>query len=132
MPELREAITKFNNTYPVVLYMKGTKVQPQCGFSNTCVQILNDLQVPFETVRSALGQSWGTLVCACASPAFVCLSIQLFAPLSLWVSVRAGLRVHMPVLRWGWSMCVNGNEFLCVLHWWISSYVGVVGSQVHR
>lgn len=31
--------------------MKGTKDFPQCGFSNTVVQILNSLNVPFETIN---------------------------------------------------------------------------------
>jgi monothiol glutaredoxin len=31
--------------------MKGNKMFPQCGFSNTCVQILNKMNVPFETVN---------------------------------------------------------------------------------
>ncbi|GJP29816.1 hypothetical protein CLOM_g19888 [Closterium sp. NIES-68] len=31
--------------------MKGTKQFPQCGFSNTCVQILTTLNAPFETVN---------------------------------------------------------------------------------
>jgi len=30
--------------------MKGTKDAPRCGFSNTCVQILNSMQVPFADV----------------------------------------------------------------------------------
>ncbi len=29
--------------------MKGTKLMPQCGFSNNVVQILNSMGVPFET-----------------------------------------------------------------------------------
>uniref|UniRef100_A0A2P2J5B6 Uncharacterized protein MANES_04G095400 n=1 Tax=Rhizophora mucronata TaxID=61149 RepID=A0A2P2J5B6_RHIMU len=31
--------------------MKGNKEFPQCGFSNTVVQILNSLGVPFETIN---------------------------------------------------------------------------------
>ncbi|CAA6668134.1 unnamed protein product [Spirodela intermedia] len=31
--------------------MKGTKDFPQCGFSNTVVQILKLLNVPFETLN---------------------------------------------------------------------------------
>lgn len=31
--------------------MKGTKEFPQCGFSNTVVQILKSLNVPFETIN---------------------------------------------------------------------------------
>lgn len=30
--------------------MKGTKLMPQCGFSNNVVQILNVLGVPYETL----------------------------------------------------------------------------------
>jgi monothiol glutaredoxin len=32
---------------PVVLFMKGTPVFPQCGFSATCVQVLSNLGIPF-------------------------------------------------------------------------------------
>jgi monothiol glutaredoxin len=35
---------------PVVLYMKGTPVFPQCGFSATVVQILSHLGVKFKGV----------------------------------------------------------------------------------
>jgi monothiol glutaredoxin len=35
---------------PIVLFMKGTKLFPQCGFSNTAVQILNTYGIPFHTV----------------------------------------------------------------------------------
>src|SRR5579862_171302 len=34
----------------VVLFMKGTPVFPQCGFSATVVQVLNHLGVPFKGV----------------------------------------------------------------------------------
>jgi monothiol glutaredoxin len=34
----------------VILYMKGTKEVPQCGFSARVVQILKSYGVPFETV----------------------------------------------------------------------------------
>jgi len=37
------------NSTPVVVFIKGTKLMPQCGFSNNVVQILNALGVPFET-----------------------------------------------------------------------------------
>jgi len=33
-----------------VAFIKGTKDFPQCGFSNTVVQILSSAGVPFETV----------------------------------------------------------------------------------
>ena len=34
---------------PVLGFMKGNKLMPQCGFSNNVVQILNALGVSFET-----------------------------------------------------------------------------------
>jgi monothiol glutaredoxin len=34
---------------PIVVFMKGSKLMPQCGFSNNVVQILHSLGVPFET-----------------------------------------------------------------------------------
>jgi monothiol glutaredoxin len=36
---------------PVVLYMKGTPVFPQCGFSARVVQILSHMGVPFRGVN---------------------------------------------------------------------------------
>ena len=36
---------------PVMLYMKGTAMFPQCGFSARVVQILNHLEVPFKTAN---------------------------------------------------------------------------------
>jgi len=35
---------------PVVLFMKGTALFPQCGFSSTAVSILERLGVDFQTV----------------------------------------------------------------------------------
>ena len=49
-PELREALDKFVTENKIVLFMKGNKQFPQCGFSNTTVQILNTFNVPYETV----------------------------------------------------------------------------------
>ena len=34
----------------VVLFMKGTPLFPQCGFSSRAISILDHLEVPFETV----------------------------------------------------------------------------------
>ncbi|MDQ2100752.1 MAG: Grx4 family monothiol glutaredoxin [Tychonema bourrellyi B0820] len=34
----------------IIVFMKGNKLMPQCGFSNNVVQILNRLGVPYETV----------------------------------------------------------------------------------
>ena len=34
----------------VLLFMKGSPLFPQCGFSSRAIQILDELEVPFETV----------------------------------------------------------------------------------
>jgi monothiol glutaredoxin len=34
----------------IVLFMKGTELFPQCGFSSRAVAILDHLEVPFKTV----------------------------------------------------------------------------------
>jgi monothiol glutaredoxin len=36
---------------PVMLFMKGTAMFPQCGFSARVVQILNHIKVPFRTAN---------------------------------------------------------------------------------
>jgi monothiol glutaredoxin len=49
-PELKARIDKIVKENKVIVFMKGSKLMPQCGFSNNVVQILNVLGVPFETV----------------------------------------------------------------------------------
>ena len=39
------------NNNDVVLYMKGTKQFPQCGFSATVVQVLNTLGVEYKDIN---------------------------------------------------------------------------------
>merc|ERR1719198_1766984 len=46
---VNDEIEKLITENKVFLFMKGNKLFPQCGFSNTAVQILNALNVPFET-----------------------------------------------------------------------------------
>lgn len=36
--------------HKVLVFMKGTKLMPQCGFSNNVVQILNSFGIPYETI----------------------------------------------------------------------------------
>jgi len=36
---------------PVMLFMKGTPMFPQCGFSARVIQILKHAQIPFKTVN---------------------------------------------------------------------------------
>ncbi|CAN6464577.1 unnamed protein product [Victoria cruziana] len=50
-PELKSTLDKVVSSHKVVLFMKGTKDFPQCGFSHTVVQILKSLNVPFETLN---------------------------------------------------------------------------------
>ena len=45
------AIAKTIADNDVVLYMKGTRQFPQCGFSATAVKILDTLGVPFKDVN---------------------------------------------------------------------------------
>jgi len=49
-PEFKASIDEFVTSNKIVVFMKGNKEMPQCGFSNTVVQILNQLSVPFVTV----------------------------------------------------------------------------------
>jgi monothiol glutaredoxin len=45
----KQRIEELLASSPVLVFMKGNKLMPQCGFSNNVVQILNALAVPFET-----------------------------------------------------------------------------------
>jgi monothiol glutaredoxin len=47
---MRGTLDKVVGSHKVLLFMKGTKDFPQCGFSHTVVQILRSLGVPFETL----------------------------------------------------------------------------------
>jgi monothiol glutaredoxin len=49
-PELKERLDTLVKQNKIVVFMKGNKLMPQCGFSNNVVQILNTLGVPYETV----------------------------------------------------------------------------------
>ncbi|NDC35056.1 MAG: Grx4 family monothiol glutaredoxin [Synechococcaceae bacterium WB9_2_112] len=47
--QLQQRLESLIGSSPVFVFMKGTKLMPQCGFSNNVVQILHALGVPFET-----------------------------------------------------------------------------------
>lgn len=49
-PEVKAKIDQLVEENKVMVFMKGSKLMPQCGFSNNVVQILNTLGVPYETV----------------------------------------------------------------------------------
>lgn len=46
---LKQRIRDLINSSTLFLFIKGTKVMPQCGFSNNVVQIMNALGVEYET-----------------------------------------------------------------------------------
>ncbi len=48
--EVRDRIDTLVKQHKIMVFMKGTKLMPMCGFSNNVVQILNMLGVPYETV----------------------------------------------------------------------------------
>lgn len=48
-PQVQQRIETLIASSPIVVFMKGNKLMPQCGFSNNVVQILQSLAVPFET-----------------------------------------------------------------------------------
>jgi monothiol glutaredoxin len=47
--QLQQRIEQLIGSSPVFVFMKGSKLMPQCGFSNNVVQILHSLGVSFET-----------------------------------------------------------------------------------
>lgn len=48
-PETRTKIDNLVNSSKIFVFMKGSKLMPQCGFSNNVVQILNSVGVEYET-----------------------------------------------------------------------------------
>lgn len=48
-PELKARLDQLVQDNRVLVFMKGSKLMPQCGFSNNVVQILNTLGIPYET-----------------------------------------------------------------------------------
>ncbi len=48
-PDTQTRIESMIQQNKIMVFMKGNKLMPQCGFSNNVVQILNVLGVPFET-----------------------------------------------------------------------------------
>jgi monothiol glutaredoxin len=49
-PELQQRIEDLVQQNKIMVFMKGNKLMPQCGFSNNVVQILNMLGAPYETI----------------------------------------------------------------------------------
>ncbi|MEM7270780.1 MAG: Grx4 family monothiol glutaredoxin [Pseudomonadota bacterium] len=51
MTDAQEAIKANIDANDVVLFMKGTKTMPQCGFSSTVAAILNYMEVEYQDVN---------------------------------------------------------------------------------
>ena len=49
--ELSEQIKNDISQNPIILYMKGNKEMPMCGFSNQVVQILNHYGVDYKDIN---------------------------------------------------------------------------------
>ncbi|VEU41338.1 unnamed protein product [Pseudo-nitzschia multistriata] len=48
--DTKERIQELVDNHPVLLFMKGSKLFPQCGFSNTACQILQSFDIDFHSV----------------------------------------------------------------------------------
>ena len=74
--DLKEQIIDDINSNSIILYMKGTKEMPQCGFSNNVVQILNHYGVDYKdinvltdpNIRIKLSEHSGCLLYTSPSP----------------------------------------------------------------
>ena len=49
--DLKEKIINDINNNLIILYMKGTKEMPMCGFSNSVVQVLNHYGVDYKDIN---------------------------------------------------------------------------------
>ena len=49
--KLKELIINDIKNNPIILYMKGTKDRPMCGFSSSVVKILNHYDVEFKDIN---------------------------------------------------------------------------------
>ena len=49
--EMKEQIISDIETNPIIVYMKGTKEMPMCGFSNSVVQVLNNYGVEYKDIN---------------------------------------------------------------------------------
>ena len=49
--ELEQQIKDDIENNPIILYMKGTKEMPMCGFSNSVVQVLNHYGLDYKDIN---------------------------------------------------------------------------------
>lgn len=50
MTELREKLEKAIADTPILLFTKGNKMFPRCGFSAAVIDVFQQMGVPFETI----------------------------------------------------------------------------------
>lgn len=50
MTELREQLEKAIADTPILLFTKGNKMFPRCGFSAAVIDVFTQMGVPFETI----------------------------------------------------------------------------------
>lgn len=50
MTELREQLEQAIAATPILLFTKGNKMFPRCGFSAAVIDVFNQMGVPFETI----------------------------------------------------------------------------------
>ena len=49
--DIKQQIIEDIGDNPIILYMKGTKDMPMCGFSNSVIQVLNHYGVEYKDVN---------------------------------------------------------------------------------
>lgn len=49
--EIAQTIKEMIESNPIILFMKGTKLTPQCGFSAQVAHILNTLEVSYKDIN---------------------------------------------------------------------------------
>ena len=74
----RSRIANLVNTNKVFLFMKGNKLFPQCGFSNTACRILDALGANYETFNVLEDDNMRAGIKVCNKLIFIC---------SLWIIV---------------------------------------------
>ena len=48
--EIKQKLEQMITEQPILLFLKGNKMFPRCGFSKAVVEVFRELEVPFETV----------------------------------------------------------------------------------
>ncbi len=48
--EIKESLEQAIREQPILLFTKGNKMFPRCGFSKAVIDIMNSMEVPFEAI----------------------------------------------------------------------------------